>query len=269
MNSNTTIRIYIDGEKTASLEFQLLLAHGIGFTEALESPNVPWGTKRLIHAANGAISNTIRIPFSKSVMVTATHPDGGIFWYIIRGVENYPLVLGELLLPSTTRLKLYKNVEVSLFPYQFLTIANISSSAGAVFMVTLAGNSTDFNYLEGCFRTRIDGGTDYNWLSSGTEDFFLSGYYFNGGVFHLENSGLTYKHYDGAMSAYKFFENDPLLFSESLELLWRCGDVAGSTYGCPNTFPWPPSTGGDKYAHPMLSNTTVTTYVWVYEWQYT
>ncbi len=271
MNSNTTIRIYIDDEETASLDFQLLLAHGIGFTESLEKPYIPWGTRRIAHAADGGIYNTFRIPFSKSVRVTATHPVGGTFWYIIRGVENYPLILGDLQLPSTTRLRLYKNVGVKLVPLQFLPLANVSSSAGAVFMVTLAGNSTDYNYLEACFRARIDGAKDYMWLSSGTEDFFLSAYYFDKGAYHLDNAGLTYKDGIGLMSAYKFFENDPLLFSKSLELVWRCGETVGVADGCPNTFPWNPARGvhGDGYTAPNLANTTVTSYVWVYEWQNT
>ena len=265
MDENMRIRIYIDGETTASLDFQLLLAHGIGFTESGEVQNIPWGTRRISHDADGGITNTYRIPFFKSFRVTATHPTGGMFWYIIRGVENYPLILGDVMLPRTTRLRLYKNVNVELKPLEFFTPANISNSAGAVFQVTLAANSTDYNYLEGCFRARIDGAQDL-WLSSGTEDFFLSAYYFNRGIYHSDNSGLTFKDNKGAMSAYKLFENDPLFFTKSLELVWRCGETVGDTVGCPNSYP-PPSHLRGMLATPQLANTIVTTYVWVYEWQ--
>jgi len=241
MDEDTRIRIYIDDEPEASLDFQLFLAHGVGFREENELPDIPWGTRRLAHTADGGIYNTFRIPFGKSFRVTATRPTFGQFWYIIRGVENYPLVLGDLILPSHARLRLYKNVKAVMKPYEFLPLAYIEKSAGAVFMVTLAANSSDLVYLEGCMRAYIDGSNKTTWLSSGTEDFFLSAYYFNKGPYHLDNAGLTYVN-KGAMSAYKFFENDPLLFSKSLELWWRCSDADVSKdfkHGCPNTFPDP------------------------------
>ena len=272
MDERMRIRIYIDGEAEASLDFQLLLAHGIGFTETLEKPNIPWGTRRLAHAADGGIYNTYRIPFSKSFRVTAMHPVGGAFFYIIRGVENLSVVVGDLDLPLNTRLRLYKNVDVKLSPLEFITLTNVSNTAGLLYQVTLVGNSTDFNYLEACFRARIDGAANTTWLSSGTEDFFLSAYYFNRGVFHFDNSGLTYlsSNPGSAMSAYKFFENDPLLFTKSLELVWRCGETINTNNGCPNDWPPPiPSESADLGgSSPKLADTVVTTYAWVYEYSF-
>ena len=172
-----------------------------------------------------------------------------------------PLILGNLQLPANTRLMLYKNGNVSLEPLQFLDLANIQNSAGALFQVTLAANSTDFNYLEACMRAYIDGSNTTTWLSSGTEDFFLSAYYFNEGLFYSDNSGLTYIEKPGTMSAYKFFETDPLLFTKSFTLRWRCGETVGSGKNdCPNLY------NGSRLASPKLANTVVTTYTWVYEW---
>ena len=266
MDQDTRIRIYIDMEAEPSLDFQLFLAHGIGCNESEEGDNIPWGTRRVAHSADGGIYNTYRIPFSKGFKVTATRPTAGTFWYIVRGVENYPLILGDLQLPSNTRLRLYKNDQVMLQPHQFVTLANISNSAGAVFMVTLAAMSTDYNYLEACMRAYIDGSDQTTWLSSGTEDFFLSAYYFNKGIYHLDNAGLTFKDSKGSMSAYKFFENDPLLFTKSLALVWRCGETINGKDGCPNDWPPPNSTVGIKHEIPNLASTTVTTYTWVYQW---
>ena len=259
MDEKAVICIYIDGETSPSIEFNLLMGHGIGFVD----PNnkTPWNTKRISRDADHGTYNTYQIPFSKSFQVTATHPNGGVFWYIIRGVYYYPLILGNLQLPANTRLMLYKNVNVSLEPLQFLDLANVQNSAGALFQVTLAANSTDFNYLEACMRAYIDGSNTTTWLSSGTEDFFLSAYYFNEGLFYSDNSGLTYREKPGTMSAYKFFETDPLLFTKSFTLRWRCGETVGSGKNdCPNFY------NGSRLASPKLANTVVTTYTWVYEW---
>lgn len=241
MNQDTRIRIYIDSEVEASLDFNLFLAHGLGFSERDDLANIPWGTRRIAHSADGGIYNTFRIPFSKSFRVTATTTDSGYFWYIIRGVENYPLVLGDLILPSHTRLRLYKNEDVHREPLEFLRLAYVNNSAGALFMVTLVASSSNLVFLEGCMRSYIDGSNKTTWLSSGTEDFFLSAYYFDKGLYHLDNAGLTHLDKGGLVSAYKFFEHDPLLFTKSFELWWRCSDmdISKDKYGCPNTWPDP------------------------------
>ena len=189
MDEEATIRMYIDGETTPSIEFKLLLGHGIGFVDP--SNRTPWSTRRISRDADHGIYNNYQIPFSKSLQVTAIHPVGGAFFYIIRGVYYYPLIFGELQLPANARLQLYKNVNVSLEPLQFLDLANISSSSGVLFQVTLAANGSSFRYLEACMRAYIDGSNSTTWLSSGTEDFFLSAYDFNEGIFHSDNSGLT------------------------------------------------------------------------------
>ena len=254
MNQNARIKIYIDGEVDASLDFNLFIAHGLaGFpdSENDDLTHGPWGTRRIGHtAANGGIYNTIRIPFSTSFRVTATTQSSGYMWYIIRGVENYPVVLGDLVLPSNTRLRLHKNEIFLLKPMDFMNLAYVKSSAGALFMVTLVAESSNLVFLEGCFRAYLDGSNRTTWLSSGTEDFFLSAFYFDKGVYHLDNAGLTYKD-KGRIAAYKFFENDPVLFTKSFELWWRCSDDIVDNhdpYGCPNRWPdiTPPRT--EKYS---------------------
>jgi len=74
---------------------------------------------------------------------------------------------------------------------------------------------------------------------------------------------MTYKDDKGSMSAYKLFENDPLLFSTSLALVWRCGETRDGKDGCPSDWPPPQTDQGRKYELPDLAATTVTTYTWV------
>ena len=265
MDENALIRVYIDNETYPSIEFKLMLGHGIGFVDHSDGARMtPWNTKRIALDADHGIYNTYQIPFSKSFRVTATHPEGGTFWYIIRGVYNYPLIFGVLQLPAHARLRLYKNTDVMLEPFEFLDMVDTEGNGGALFQVTLAANSSTFQYLEGCVRAYIDGSDKPIWLSSGTEDFFLSAFYFNEGRFYSANSGLTYLQNPGAMSAYKFFETDPVLFTKSLRLRWRSGEKVGSGMDdCPNDFR---RSMGDFNASPYLKTTLATTYAWVYEW---
>ena len=73
MQATNVIKIYIDGEETPSIEFNVLLGHGIGCNGSVEPGHTPWNTKHLGHqATGGGLYNTYRIPFSSSAKVTAT-----------------------------------------------------------------------------------------------------------------------------------------------------------------------------------------------------
>ena len=142
MDQHATIRIYIDSETLPSIEFQLLMGHGIGFVQYGKDVKLtPWNTKRISHDANHGIYNTYQIPFSQSFRVTVSHPVGGRFWHIIRGVYYYPLILGQLQLPWNARLRLYKKIDVVMNPLDFLDLVDVQRSAGALFQVTLAASS--------------------------------------------------------------------------------------------------------------------------------
>ena len=54
-------------------------------------------------------------------------------------------------------------------------------------------------------------------------------YYFNGGRFIGENSGFTHINMTSdyvTFSAYRFFERDPITFTDGFSLWWRNGDVS-------------------------------------------
>ncbi|ETO34105.1 hypothetical protein RFI_02989 [Reticulomyxa filosa] len=243
-----------------------------------------WQSPQKKKIASGGLYNTYRIPFLSSIKIGAFCIDlknnntkkkickkitienwqAGTFWYIVRGVTNYPIILGDLQLPANGRLYLYKNENVELEPDEFIALANISGTAGALFGVTIQANSTDYNYLEACMRVKIDSQTNYQFLSSGTEDFFLSAYYFDRGLYHDDNAGCTFLDGKGAMSAYKFFSRDPILFTKGLQLVWRCGETDDSN-GCPTSFN-PDGTRRKRTPRVQLANTLVTTYTWVYQY---
>ena len=158
------------------------MAHGIGGSESEEKVNTPWSADgRIAHTARGNVFNTIRIPFGRSIKITGHNSNNGTYWYIARGVLNYPLIVGDIQLPSIARLKLHKLEDLTTKPLDWVAILNISSqTAGALYMVTMKavsragcclpgglGEAETLNYLEGCFRTYTDGSKSAQFLSSG------------------------------------------------------------------------------------------------------
>lgn len=248
----TRIRIYVDGEPSASIDMEMFMGHGIGFADDA----APWGTKRIGKTGHpSGIYNTYRIPFGKDIRVTAQLAPGvggnPPFWWIIRGVENLPVEIGELRLPDTARLKLYKVEDKVLQPLEFQTLCE-TVDAGLLYQVTLSVKSGNLNFLEAVMRAYLNQAEEPMLLSSGTEDYFLGTYYFNRGVYHLEEAGVTHlarvkdEHH---FSAYRFHENDPVVFQNGMRLVWRNGETK------------PDDT---LYGDPKRSE--VKSYVWVYEW---
>ena len=248
----TRIRFYVDGESKPSIDMELFLGHGIGWGDA----SAPWGSARLGKTGHpSGLYNTYRIPFGKNIRVTgqlgAAVEKPQVFWWIIRGVENLPVFLGNLRLPENARLRLEVHHDVELEPLQMFEICQ-SSSPGALYQVTLSVASKNFNFLEAVLRAYLDGASEPLLLSSGTEDYFLGTYYFNRGMYHLPLAGLTHKEegIDGTcrFSAYRFHEDDPIIFQKGIRLAWRNGEEKdGKSYGSPQ-------------------HSRATSYVWLYEW---
>lgn len=247
----TLINIYVDGESSPSISFELYLGHGIGYGDQ----TAPWGTARIgLTSTPSGIYNTYRIPFGSRIVVTVKMPpsvtSNQAFWWILRGETNYPITFNGYTLPSTARLQLQKQNNILVQPLDLFTMAEVSGKYGMLYQVTMAANSSSFSFLEGQFRAYIDGATNPLYLSSGTEDYFLGSYYFNDGIYHLPVAGCTHFVNNQAFSGYRFHEEDPIFFSNALTLQGRCGEEADNyVFG-----PSPPAA------------TTFTTYAWVYTW---
>lgn len=258
--AQSRIRIYVDGEKTASMDMELYLGQGIGFGDEY----APWGIARIGKAgAPNSIYNTYRIPFGHSIRVTGQlgpktqgKPQ---FWWIIRGTENLPVELGGVRLPESARLRLYKRENLTANPLDEFDLCNVPGD-GALYQVTMAAKGLrnladekkrwqDLSFMESCMRAYIGGAADPLMLSSGLEDYFLGTYYFNQGRYATPVAGLT--HFDkqeNEFSAYRFHEDDPVFFHRGLRLTCRCGEKIG-----------------DKVFHDP-PQTQYTTYTWLYQW---
>jgi len=264
VDQGVIIRYYIDGETTASITYTPSLANGVGSYDK----QAPWGTKWFGKGAeDGAWFNNFRIPFHKSVVVTTQHQlaDHDGFYVIVRGGTNLPIHIGGVVVPPSGALRLNLNIVNQQFkPLQYIDFAVVPSGSGVFFMHTLAVQSGNLNFLEGCYHMYQNGqefpGTI---LSTGTEDYFDSAWYFNAGQFHLETAGFT--HFDDksqpgvTWSAYRFHEMDPLQFKNGFRFQWRNGDsVDASGIKCMM------ETGGASAGSPTNSN--VTSYAWYYTW---
>jgi len=259
----TTMRYYLDGETTASIPFNPGLACGVGFNDA----QAPWATKWIGKGANdGSWFHNIKVPFRKSIRITwqNTGNYGGMY-VILRGAPNIPIVIGGITIPTTARMNLVRQ-DKSLQPLEYLDVVNFpSGTKGFHFFSTLAVSSGNLNFLEGCYRfysppTEAYPGT---LLSTGTEDYFDSGWYFNAGEFHFPVSGYThYKDNGGSLtwSAYRFHEQDPLQFTDGFRLVWRNGDANDPKTGLKCFI----ETGVNVVGSPTISN--ITSYAWVYTW---
>ncbi len=101
-----------------------------------------WGTARIGKIRTGnSVYNTYRIPFGRSVRVTAqraaTAPDAPEFWWIIRGTENLPVAIGGVTLPDNARLKLHKLEGYTAKPLEEIALCDVPGN-GALYQVTMA-----------------------------------------------------------------------------------------------------------------------------------
>eukprot|EP00658_Telonema_sp_P-2_P047480 TRINITY_DN3611_c0_g1_i2.p1 TRINITY_DN3611_c0_g1~~TRINITY_DN3611_c0_g1_i2.p1 ORF type:complete len:317 (+),score=85.44 TRINITY_DN3611_c0_g1_i2:166-1116(+) len=124
--AGAVIRYYVDGEQNASIAFSPAMASGTGYDDS----QAPWGTKWFgLGAGRGqgqAWFNNFKIPFGKSIRVTAQHRTGSFpgFYMIVRGGLDLALSIGETVLPPSARLQL-QVFEGSLAPLEFLDVASV------------------------------------------------------------------------------------------------------------------------------------------------
>jgi len=262
------ISYYVDGETKASISFQPALACGVGFTDQGDiDQKAPWGLKWFGKGAKtGAWFWNFRVPFTRSIrvtMYTTQNTTGQTLYLILRGSSNLGLKIAGVDIPPNAKLMQF-TTDAQFKALDFVTLADVPAGKGLLFMQTISVVSGNLNFLEACYHQF----TPYNqsWpgtvLSTGTEDFFDSAYYFDGGQFRLPVSGFT--HFSNTnntinWSAYRFHDQDPILFEDGFRFVWRIGDMSDvsgikcliKSGGIPNGSPQ------DSY---------VKAYTWVYVW---
>lgn len=268
----TLVRYYIDGEKTASIQFLPPLACGTALGASSDDSS-PWGTKWFGKGAkDGAWFHNFRVPF-QSIRITIQHLTGthNGMYFIVRGTRDLPINIGGIDVPVAARkarlqLQVFdKEVE----PLEYVPVVDVEAGkSGLLFMSTLAVKSGNKNFLEGCYHayTPHDQAFPGTIVSTGTEDYYDSAWYFNAGEFTLPVSGFT--HLEGnrstlSWSAYRFHEMDPMPFTNGFRFVWRNGDATDPSTGLKCAI----EDGGKVVGSPTKSE--ITAYAWVYTWSAT
>ena len=165
---------YIDGATTPSIQFTSAMVAGVGFDDQA----APWGHRWFGKGAAGAgWYNNFRVPFQRSIRVTGRLQPGSssaaVLWMIVRGTENLPIQVAGLTLPPSTRL-LQSRISATYQPLAFVTMLDVPSGSGVLFSHTLAVNSTNLNFLEGCYHAFTPYAQAWPGLtvSTGTEDYY-------------------------------------------------------------------------------------------------
>jgi len=76
----------------------------------------------------------------------------------------------------------------------WIPLVNESSGAGAFWQLTVAAESQNNKFMEGCIHAYFDGKNEFPGVVIGTgmEDYLDSAWFFNGGQYHLPVSGYTH-----------------------------------------------------------------------------
>ena len=168
------IRMYIDGEQNASVDYPLFLAHGAGPAQTQLSPLEPWSSALFGRTHDSGWFNHFLVPFQKSIRISLTDPQSAShFWYMCRGLENAPLVFSGLTFPPNTRLATQRTTNASVTPGTLVSFADVSGTHGIVRQINLVVNSSNYGYQEGCVSALIDG-ENAIWISSGLEGWWIS-----------------------------------------------------------------------------------------------
>jgi hypothetical protein len=268
------VRVYVDGEATASIDYPVGLAHGAGPSQVALPPSGPWASALFGRSNDGGWWNTFLIPFGTAVRVTLTNADPLTVWYMVRGVEEWPLAVGAVPLPPSARLALTRT-QATVPAGSLVTWAAVDGRAGLLRQVNLVVNSSDYRYQEGCVSAAIDGGGGL-WLSSGLEDYFLGAYFHGMPVLHQAYSGFALNATSepeqvptNSVAAYRIHEQDPVFFNQSFTLRWIASsdnkhlDAGWCNYAWPQqAFP----SGPPPSPTPSLGNVTVDVLAWLYVW---
>lgn len=205
---NIVLRMYWDGEKSPSVEAPVGDFFGVGFAKYVHYASL------LIGMSSGGFYSYFPMPFAKSARIEIENlmGDSVALWYSAGYQEVKKLPKNTLYFHAKfNRVKKTKRKE----NYVILDAKGAGQFAGCVLSMQ-AYQKEHFLFLEGDEFISVDDDKTPSILGTGTEDYFLSGFYFNKGTFAAPFHGLTIKDKEKSrISVYRFRVSDAIPFKKS------------------------------------------------------
>ena len=266
------IRFYIDGEASASVS---LFPYELAGTPSLAAYNTSrtanvrvWAAELWGRNSQSSWVNSFPVPFGASLRMTLQHVGAAgaqaTVYYQAHGLLGAGASFGRLPLPAGARLALQRN-DLVLPRLAYLPVSNFSTGGGLLAAIAIAFVAPNLNTLEGCFHFYPTAAAPYpgQLHSTGTEDEFLSSYYFDLGPFQSKTAGLFYKQAAGpntAVGMWRSYQDDPQLWTDGGSFVWRNGDTSDPATGIKCMV----QTGGNPAGNPQ--DAQVQTISWNYVW---
>lgn len=221
------IRIYVDDEATPSVSISLSNFFASEYCGGATSKSFSSRFFGFQHQSANNIGYRcfIPIPFSTRLKIEIENGSAAsamTLWSVTQyslGVPND--------WPRTRKLRAVEGRVSNIAPDTVTTLVDISGLKGRLLGIAMlidSGSST-WAPLEGNVTITCDGAPSL--IASGTEDYFLQAFYFEGGERVSDYVGCTIKDTAGyAVGAYRLHIPDPQIFDGSLKIQWQNGDTS-------------------------------------------
>jgi len=217
---DSILNVYIDGETKPSISTDIGgLCSGHLYSGQFSAERL--GTM-INGTSNMAFYFNFPIPYSKSIRITVTAATGGTFWSQVYYNDG-----GEMLGRMYSSCQPFATAP-EIQPNKRQTLLNTSGRGKIVFIQqTLVPTSPTLRFLEGNHRFFIDGKKVME--SSGTEDFYLSGFYFARGTFVGPHVGCVSRSNNFSGFRDMHGSNTTPTFNKSIIVDWQNGEPAHAT----------------------------------------
>ncbi len=205
-------RMYWDGEKTPSVECPVGDFFGTGFGEYV--PHI----SALMGMTSGGYYSYFPMPFEKGARIEVTNEGArrcDAFYYHLdyQKLDKLPADTARFHAQwrrenPTTAGKNYTILEAKGRGHFVGCVLNMQDRPGS-----------GLGFLEGDEMVWVDGEEKPSWNGTGTEDYFISGWYFNQGTFSAPYHGLTIKDEGRSrISAYRLHVVDAIPFEKAIRV---------------------------------------------------
>ena len=232
----STLNFYINGELAPSSSpllvdffFSRAFPPNAGAGTSWHSDRI--GISRYFQDATPATSigyyRYVNIPFTDGIKITLENGDGGNdadVWAVITYQSGDIHSIGDFRVNNLYRTGL-PNLGVICTPYEEIDLLNVASGSGrveSIFMAIYDGAGQP--WAEGDIDMYLNGEAAPSYVSSGTEDFFMSCFGWAAGTYQTLNHGATVQG-GGWMSFYRFFNDEPITFDDGIRIVWHNGEL--------------------------------------------